>query len=72
MLLEIARVFHTSVKYLTGETDHPEPDYIEVRRAENEELYLIVERVTNLNTPQLRRLSGYLDKLTDTASEASS
>ena len=63
MLKEIARALHTSVDYLVGTTDDPSPNAFEVRRDEDEELFLVVERAVNFDQMQKKRLLKYTEKI---------
>ena len=53
----------TSVDYLTGTCDDPEPDRICIARSEDPELFDIVIELHHQDTGLLRRISSYLKKI---------
>ena len=64
VIKEIAKVFNTSVDYLTGVCDEPAPDFFEIKKKNDEELFLLVEKYRDLDSQQKKRLLAYTDKLT--------
>ena len=64
VIKEIAKVFNTSVDYLTGNCEEPTSDFVEIKRSDDEELFLLVEQYRDLDSQQKKRLLAYLDKLT--------
>ena len=67
---EIARVLDTSVEYLTGESDDPQPNAYEVSRENDEVLFLIVENARSLEQTKKRHLLAYAEKLSKPSSRA--
>lgn len=60
---EMAKVFGTSVDYLTGKTNRKAPDLIVLKKSETPLVCSIVETCSNFNEDQLRRLQAYLEEL---------
>lgn len=61
----IAQCFHTSVDYLVGLSDNPEPTHIVIEKEKNPELFDLVKLCQNSNSKKLRRLQAYYEKLTN-------
>ncbi len=60
---EIAKVFHTSVDYLYGESNNPSPDTIEINKSESEDIFNLVEKCNTMSDSQLKRILAYVDKI---------
>ncbi len=58
---EIARVFCTSVSYLTGETDDLAPDSYTVEKELDPELFAFVEAYQNGDEDMKRQMLAYLE-----------
>lgn len=65
VIKDIARVFNTSVDYLTGKTDSPEPDSITINKKDNPVLFSIVESYENWDEAQIKRLTAYAKKINE-------
>ncbi len=63
VLKEIARVYNTSVDYLTGISDSNNPDYIIIDRKENPEFFLLVEKCINLDKSKYDLLLADVEKI---------
>ena len=59
----IAQCFHTSVDYLTGLSDNPEPTQIVIEKEKNPDLFSLVKLCQSSNPEQLKRLLAYYEKL---------
>ena len=59
----IAQCFNTSVDYLVGLSENPEPTQIVVDKNKNPELFSIIEYCQNNDAEQLRRLLTYCNSL---------
>jgi len=59
----IAQYFHTSVDYLVGISDDPEPNQIVVTKNDNPILFELVEMCQRQNPDQLTRLLSYYKKM---------
>ncbi len=59
----IARCFNTSVNYLIGKTDDITPDTITISKAENPELFLLINEFRNFDDETLKRLTAYYRNL---------
>lgn len=59
----IAQCFHTSVEYLTGLSDNPEPDQIVIRKDINPALFELVELCQDQNSNQINHLLAYYKKM---------
>ena len=60
---EIAAAFHTSVSFLTGETDQKMPDLLIINKKDSPALFAVIEECINLDEIQLRRVKRYLTEL---------
>ena len=65
VIKEMAKVFHTSVEYLTGEVDDSAPTVIEINKDSNELLFNLMECCDSMNDQQAQRLLAYARKLMD-------
>ena len=63
VIKEMAKVFHTSVEYLTDEVNDPSPKIIEIDKTNNETLFNIVEFCDGMNEQQTQRLLAYAKEL---------
>ena len=63
VLEDIARVFNTSVDYLIGANDSPEPDCITIYREDNPMVFSIIENYKNWDEVQLKRLMAYIKRI---------
>ena len=59
----IAQCFNTSVDYLVGLSENPEPTQIVVDKNKNPELFSLIEYCQNNDAEQLRRLLAYCNSL---------
>lgn len=59
----IAQCFHTSVDYLVGLSDNPEPTQIIIEKEKNPDLFALVKLCQSNNPEQLKRLLAYYEKL---------
>ncbi len=59
----IARVFGTSVAYLTGESNDMSPDYKVINKAASPELFELIEILSDCDSPKLKRILAYAQKL---------
>lgn len=57
----IAQCFNTSVDYLIGSSDSPEPTQIVVNKKKTPELFTLVEMCQPRDASQINRLIAYLD-----------
>ena len=60
---EIAKVFHTSVDYLSGESNNPSPDILEVSKFKNEDIFNLIEKCNSMSESQLKRVLAYAAKI---------
>ena len=60
---EIAKILHTSADYLSGKSDVSVPDLIEIKKEENQELFLIFEQLTSMDEKQKQRVLKYIEEL---------
>ena len=63
VIKEIAKVLHTSVEYLTGQTNTATPSLIEINKEANASLFEIVEQCANMDEDQQQRLLAYIKNL---------
>ena len=63
VIKEMAKVFHTSVEYLTGEVNDPAPNVIEIDKSKNEALFNIIEFCDGMDDQQTQRLLTYAKEL---------
>ena len=59
----IARVFGTSVAYLSGESEDMSPDFIMINKKENPELFELIKVLSVYDTERQNRLLAYAKKL---------
>lgn len=59
----IAQCFHTSVDYLVGLSDNPEPTQIIIDKNKNPELFALVELCQKNDSSQIHRLISYYEKM---------
>lgn len=59
----IAQCFHTSVDYLVGLSDNPEPTQIVIDKEKNPELFALVELCQHNDSSQINRLISYYKNL---------
>lgn len=59
----IAQCFHTSVDYLVGLSDNPEPTQIIIDKDKNPELFALVELCQKNDSAKIRRLISYYEKM---------
>jgi len=59
----IAQCFHTSVDFLVGLSDNPEPTQIIIDKNKNPELFALVEVCQQKDSAQINRLLAYLEKM---------
>ena len=60
----IARCFHTSVAYLTGETDDIQPDCLIISKKDSPVLFELVSFLQNRDDGAIKRLLAYYKALT--------
>lgn len=60
----MAEVLSTSVAYLTGKTDDPNPDSYLIKLDADPELFHLIEKYKNADTEMKNRLLAYLQKYT--------
>lgn len=65
VMKEIAKVFHTSVDYLSGVSNDSSCDIIEVSKSENKEIFYLVEKCNSMTDIQLKCLITYAKKICD-------
>lgn len=65
VIKDIAATFNTSVEYLTGETDLPDPDFVVINKKTDPEVFQIIENHKNWNEKQLKQLLTYVEKIND-------
>ncbi|MDD6193487.1 MAG: helix-turn-helix transcriptional regulator [Lachnospiraceae bacterium] len=58
----IAQCLHTSVDYLVGKSDNPEPSQLVINKELNPDLYALVELCQSQDSEQIRRLISYCKK----------
>lgn len=58
----IAQCLRTSVDYLVGKSDNPEPSQIVIDKALNPDLYALVDLCQSQDPEQIRRLISYCKK----------
>lgn len=58
-------VLVTSVAYLTGKTDNPNPDSYLIKSDTAPELFQLIEKYMNSDTEMRNRLLSYLQKYTE-------
>ena len=63
MIDAIAAALHTSAAYLCGESDHAEPDCIQITKADTPALFDLIERCKDFDEAQLQRLLFYMKEL---------
>lgn len=63
VIKEIARVFHTSVDYLTGNTNNNTLDYLTISKDTDPLLIEVINKYMSLNLSQRKNLLLYLNKL---------
>lgn len=61
VIKEIAKVFQTSVDYLTGKSDSANPNMYIVTETDNPELFYIISKYYQYEKEQQKRLLAYLD-----------
>lgn len=61
IIMAMALVLGTSVDYLTNETDDPSPDLFLLSKAEDKELFALVERARSLPEDERARLLAYCE-----------
>ena len=61
MLTLIAQCFHTSVSFLTGETDEMQPDYFVVQKKEEPSLFALVECCKKKDEASVNHLYRYAE-----------
>lgn len=61
----MANVLVTSVSYLTGQTDNPNPDSYLINFDTDPELYQLIEKYKNSDLEMRSRLLAYLQKYTE-------
>lgn len=59
----IAQCFHTSVDYLVGLSDNPEPTQIIIDKNKNPELFALVELCQKNDSSQIHQLISYYKKM---------
>ena len=59
----IARCFHTSADYLTGQSEHMAPDYIYISEASDPELFEIISFLQNSDVKTRERFIAYIKEL---------
>ena len=64
----MADVLATSVAYLTGQTDNPNPDSYLIKLDAEPELFQLIEKYKNSDIETRNRLLSYLRKYTEKAS----
>lgn len=60
----IARCFHTSVSFLTGETDNMNPDYFIISQKNSPALFELVSSLQYSSDDSIKRLLAYYRALT--------
>ncbi len=63
VIKEIANLFHTSVDYLTGQTDVSDPDILIINKQEQPQLFTLIEQCSKTDPVQLEHLLHYLEKM---------
>lgn len=58
----IAQCFHTSVEYLVGLSDSPDPIQVVINKNDNPALFELVEFCEGQNADQINRLLAYYKK----------
>ena len=61
----MADVLATSVAYLTGQTDNPNPDSYLIKLDTDPELFQLIEKYKNSDQEMKNRLSSYLQRISD-------
>lgn len=61
----MANVLGTSVDYLTGKTDNPNPNVYWIDAATEPELFSLIETYNNSDSANKKHLLAYLSKLTE-------
>ncbi len=59
----MAQKFGTSPEYLTGATDTPEPREYLISKADNPELFALIQDMIDINNPTKAKLLAYHKKL---------
>ena len=59
----IAQCFHTSVEYLVGLSDSPDPIQVVINKNDNPALFELVEFCEGQNSDQINRLLAYYKKM---------
>lgn len=59
----IAQCFHTSVDYLVGLSDNPEPTQIVINKEKNPELFALIELCQHNNPAQINQLITYYQRM---------
>jgi len=63
VISEMAKVFNTSVDYLTGKTSQKSPDYIIVNKSDQPILFELIEECNDLDESKIEHLKLYLESL---------
>lgn len=63
VIKEIAKVFQTSVEYLTGQTDSASSNSYVVTEADHPELFWLVKHYFDTDEAQAKRILAYINKL---------
>ena len=69
VIKEIAEVFNTSVEYLTGETDSSDSNCIIIHKDVEPEIFQILQKRSEWDEKQLKRLLAYVEKFNELRSE---
>lgn len=59
----LAEAFDTSVDYLIGKTDDPRPDHYVVSKADDAEVFALLEKLNGADEKQKKRLLAYAEKI---------
>lgn len=65
VILVMADVLSTSVAYLTGQTDNPNPDSFLIKSDTEPELFQLIEKYKNSDMEIRNRMLSYLQKYTE-------
>ena len=63
VIKEIAKVFNTSVDYLTGKSNHNAPDSIIIEKSDSPVLFNVIEQIRTCDERQLNKLMAYFQTL---------
>ncbi len=63
VIKEIAKAFHTSAEYLTGENDDSSSNILEISKDQNLELFEIMQKCNDMDSEQLQRVLVYAEKI---------